>query len=70
MSQIIKDEISYHTGNKIQFDLHVEFSTNLTYVQDSKIQTVSLGIPRDEPLEDAERDMDKLTRNSINFWED
>ena len=71
MGQVLKDEMSYYTGNdEVQFSVSFDISTNPTYAPDAETQTVSLEIPDNEPLEDAEKDMDEFTRNSINRWED
>jgi len=71
MSQKLVDEISYNTGNgEIQFSISVELSTRSTHSDGPEIQTASLGIPDNESLKDAEKDMDELARNSISHWED
>ena len=71
MSRVLKDEMSYDTGNgEVQFSVSIDFSTQSTYAPDAETQTISLGIPGNELLEDAERDMDEFTKNSINRWED
>lgn len=71
MSLVLKDEMSYATGNdEVQFSVSFDLSAQSTYAPDAETQTVSLGIPDNEPLKDAEKDMDEFTRNSINHWED
>ena len=70
MSQILKDEISYYTGNdKVQFSIRIDLFQHAC-PPGAETQTASLGIPDNEPLEDAEKDMDEFTRNNINSWED
>jgi len=71
MSQKLIDEISYDTGNgEVQFSIHIDLSLQSTHSHDSEIQTVSLGIPDNESLQNAEKDMDEFARNCINHWED
>ena len=71
MSQVLKDEMSYCTGSdEVQFSISFDLSTNSMHAPDAETQAVSLEIPDNEPLEDAEKDMDEFTRNSINRWED
>lgn len=71
MSQTFKDEITYSTGNdKIEYILRVEFLTESTKTTESETQVFSLGIPDNESLEDAEKDMEQLTKNSIKDWEE
>jgi len=70
MSQKSTDEISHDAGNGVQFTIHDDLSLRSAHSHDSEIKTVSLGIPDNEPLQDAEKGMDELARNSINHWED
>jgi len=60
--------MDYSTGNdNIEFSLQidVEVTTQSTEVTSSETQIFSLGLPENEPLENAERDMDLLAKNSF-----
>jgi len=60
--------MDYSTGNdNIEFSLQidVEVITQSTEVTSSETQVFSLELPENEPLENAERDMDLLAKNSF-----
>jgi len=69
MSQLFAEEqMDYSTGNdNIEFSLQidVEVITQSTEVTSSETQVFSLELPENEPLENAERDMDLLAKNSF-----
>ena len=71
MSQTFEDVITYVTNDDgVQIHKKFVFSTESTETTESEIHTFSLGILDNESIEDAEKDMDGLTKNSIKDWED
>jgi len=80
MNQVFEDDIfltshptePLSTHNEgISFTVEIILTTQTTQIteQESK-QIISLGIPDNESLEDAERDMDQITQNSLKDWDD
>lgn len=71
MSQVFKDNITYSTNSEdIEISVQVDLLTESTATQESETQIISLGIPDNESLEDAEKDMGLLTKNSIKDWQE
>ena len=69
--QVFKDKSSYHTGNdQVQYNISIDIAIQATHMPDLETQTVSLGIPDNEPIENAENEMEEFARNSINDWND
>ena len=52
------------------FSLQIELSTRSTETKESETQVFSLGLPKNESLEDFDKDMEQITKDSINDWED
>lgn len=80
MSQILEDDIfltsrptePLSTNNEgISFTVQIVLTTQNTQTteQESK-KIISLGIPDNESLIDAENDMEQLTQNSLKDWDD
>lgn len=71
MSQALEKEVSLSTSNEgTKFDFHVEIMTETTETKESETQVFSLGIPKNESLEDFDKDMEQLTQDSIKDWND
>lgn len=66
MNQLFEEPMDYSTGSdKIEFNFQVEVTIQSTAVKSSETQVFSLEIPENESLENAEKDMDLLTKNSF-----
>ncbi len=71
MNQTLKYKKSFTTDDdQIPFTIRISFSTPSTHILDEKSQIASLGIPDNESLEDAEKDMEQFAKNSTSHWED
>ena len=71
MSQVFKDEMTYLTSNdEIEFMIQAEFLTESTQTMEHETQVFSICISDDESIEDAEKDMVRLTKNSLKDWKE
>ena len=69
MSQVFKENITYETGNEFEFMMQIEVVTESTETKKSETDIISLEISDNESLDGAEKEMDKLSKNSIKEWE-
>lgn len=54
--------------NDAQSTIEVILSSSTTQTRQDPQEIISLGIPDNEAIDDAERDMDKLTQNALKDW--
>jgi len=70
MSQAFKEKTLSTNPTEDVFSLQAEVLTGTTETKESETQVFSLEIPENESLEDFDKDMEQLTKDSINDWND
>lgn len=72
MSQAYEEKISlltHDTGTELRFK-QIEVVTVSTETKQSETQVYSLGHPKNETLKDFDKQMEQISENSLENWEE
>lgn len=71
MSQALEEEIiSSNSDAGTKFGFRVEVSIESTETKESETNVFSLGHPKNESLEDFDKEMEQISNNSLENWKD